>query len=694
MNVSKDEALFSRSVKRLASLGPLLIVPLYMMWDVLFVNSDGHLANPGRLPVVSTVTDLDGAARLAYILSGMAFPWSDSSFVSSPQGAGIWRIETVTQAIQVVLLWSMSRVFTPMISCNLLVLIGWFVTGIAVYRLSRTLGGGIVASLCAAWCVQLLPNIRFMAANFTSYVFIGLPIVVLILTIKFRQDPSRRNLLTLGCGALTVIFFDPYFALFSLWIMILVLSPVLVRLIRNGRPRITSPNSISTVLVWFTCAGLLILISVLPQFLGGGASDRAISVASRFDARNSSLGFESWFHSPFTGVGTVLPLLFFISGVSFLKRSGVECRAPAVICGLYILVSTRFSIPGTDVVLAPAEFFRFVLPGVRFFDRASLVAIPIAVVIGFVQAETWAKHSSSARRTIALQILLFSLSVTSFPNLARPGTTQSYNDWGEIRRELAKVDNPRVLALPLSRRGRDWIEQASFQAPLMNDYVESVFDHEIMMQASHGPGTLVAFLRQHRVTHLLLVPGELSDVLTYGFDEPRFSRVTSIRLNGFGEGPDFEVGLYTYVTLTSDVPCQECGPGPYLIPSFSVLGDLVYPPDVLADGTRWWWSGAGDIELQSNITEISPNRGGTGVKVKLSLAPCAARARISIYAAGFLRIIELTSQMQEATVRLQHSEDGRLSAKLQIFGEPCIPSGDSRSMLVQVQPSLIASDAP
>jgi len=664
-----------------------MVIPLYMMWEVLFLDPHVHLANPGRLPEGSAVTDLDGAARLSYILSGMRFPWSESPFISSPKGAGIWRLETTTQSIQVIFLWCMSRIFAPMMSGNLLIFIGWFMTGVAVYWLGRTIGGSRIASLAAALFVQLLPNLRFMAANFTSYVFICIPVLVLILTLRFRQEPSRRNVFVLGCGLLFVFLFDPYFSLFSLLIVIILLVPEVVGLANKKCFGIPCSIPVKVALVWLASTLVLILASVLPHFMSNVGSDRSISVASRLDARNSSLNFDAWLFSPTTGVGTVLPLLSFITLLSTLRTSEIQRRRLAVVCGLFFLISTRFSIPGTELIFAPAEILRFLMPGVRFFDRASLVAIPIAVVIGFVQSERLSFNFSSTIRSVAPPLLLLCLLVTSLPNISRPGTTRSFNDWGEIRRELAIAENPRVLALPLSRRGRDWIEQASFQTPLMNDYVESVFDREVMLQASHGPGALAAFLRENGITHLIIIPSELSEVLTYKFESPRFSRVASIRLDGFGEGPDFDAGLYSYSTLPGDMSCNGCGFGRFLIPKFIVSGDLVYPPDIIQPGKKWWWTGSGNVMISSSLGGVREHQAELGVK--LSLAPCATQAQVTISSGGRRTSMSLTSDAREKNFLLQSNQTGEGSVALQIRGESCIPVGDFRTMLVQVEPYVV-----
>ena len=128
----------------------ICVVPMLLMSRVLFLDQDSHLANPGQLPKVSTITDLDGAARMAYLLSDMSAPWANTHYVSSPTGASVWRFQSATQGIQILFLWVMSQLVQPMLAANLLVLLGWISTGTATYLIARHFGcRRLVAVFCA-----------------------------------------------------------------------------------------------------------------------------------------------------------------------------------------------------------------------------------------------------------------------------------------------------------------------------------------------------------------------------------------------------------------------------------------------------------------------------------------------------------------------------------------------------------------
>ena len=127
----------------------------------------------------------------------------------------------------------LTRVFPPVVSLNLFVLVGWITTGVAVYALARRLGLGQPSSLVAALAVEMLPSMPTMAANYTSYVFIGIPVYVVCRAIDAATAPSRRNLLWLVGSLGVTAAFDAYWFYFSV-------GSTAVVLLVNGR----------TLLVW------------------------------------------------------------------------------------------------------------------------------------------------------------------------------------------------------------------------------------------------------------------------------------------------------------------------------------------------------------------------------------------------------------------------------------------------------------
>ncbi len=660
------------------------VVPLVTMWQVLILDRKVHLANPGQTPTSSYVTDLDGAARLAYLVSGMTFPWSPSPHISAPTGASIWRFETVTQSLQVILLWLFSRIADPMMSANMLVFLGWTLTGLATYVLARDLGARKVTGLATALIVQLLPSMRFMAANFTSYVYVALPLTVIIYTRRYCLEPGHKKLFSLGIVLLGTALFDPYWFYFSiLAVGVTAISQMLVDY-TNHRPRGFNRHlmflALATVIVFATAR-------LIAGFVGQRGNSRQIVVSTLAETRNGTNSFENWLSSEYVGVGWALIFLSGIALVLIVLRYRSDLMTVGIVGVAFWLLSTRLTLLELEYVFA--AYLRHLMPGVRFFDRAGFIASALLVVLSAVVFERLAITLTRTRFFSFVPLVILSLLPLTFPGSIQTEVTQSYHDWEKIRDELATSSDPQLVALPFMRRGRDWIEQASFNVPLVNDYVFSRNDPEIMLQASHGPGALAAYLVELGTTHLLAVESETDKILKYRFRGPNFDLRETIKLNGFGEGEDFIARLYRIRALPNDRVCRGCGLGELLIPQVVVNGDLVYPPDVADEKTKWWWVGSGSTQVALQFVRLPDSANDRTIwTVKFDLAPCSSRALMTILEGDKSETIVLTSSQPtyERKVELAGNASGAL--QLNAVGELCVPQGDNRQMLYRIQASI------
>jgi hypothetical protein len=673
---------FHRVARWTGLLSSLCVVPITLMWQVLIVSPNSHLANPGPLPTASTVTDLDGAARLVYLLSDMPTPWSETHLISSPSGASIWRVQSLTQSVQIVSMWLLSQVFQPMFVVNLFVLMGWILTGVVVFLLARELGLSTTAAVIASLLVQTLPSMKFMAANFTSYVYVAVPLGCVLMFLRLRERRTARSLFLFLVTLSACVFFDPYWAFFVLLIAVLLTTLTLAGDIwtRKGLQQMIQSLVALVVLGLMWTAGLAIAHRMGETDIG-----RSVGKASHVDVRNSALTLSNLVSTKQMGVGPLLPIAFLVSVVHHLLFSKSKIRLTAAASCLMMMASLRFFVVGTDYEIVPASLLRHVMPGVRFFDRAALIGVALGVilVIGSMEALVSAVQPNRRVTTISLCFLLFV--PFSYPGLGIPKTTKSYDDWSQIRNELAKSKDARVLALPFSRRGRDWIEQASFRAPIANDLAEIVQDPDTILHVSLGPRFFAAYLKAIGVTHLLSSDLDFERFVEYKLESEYFERISHIVLNGFGEGPDYSVDLYRVSQSVDAEICERCPAGPHLKPDIRVTGDLVYPADMLPDGSKWWWLGAGAVDV--SITEFGQLLRFDRERKRnfeLQLAPCASTAVITISDESRRESVSLTQLKPKVSV------SGTLAqgvVSLNIRGKICVPPGDNRPMLVQFRMS-------
>lgn len=670
-----------QSFQRLVVILAIGVVPIVMMWHVLFIDQSVHLANPGTLPFASAVTDLDGAARFAYLLSDMTFPWSNTTFISSPTGASIWRLETFSQLLQTLFLWLSVKIVPPMLAANLLIFLGWYGTGVVVYLIYRRCGGSKWIALACVFAVQLLPSMRFMAANFTSYVAVGIPLLVVLATVIYFQSRTTQNLLLILVSLLINGLYDPYWFMFSAFGVTIVIFTL----------SITRAISQKSTPAFGVSIGVVALYSIIFQGFSSYVTSRTTSGNSREITsgdvswiRSSLLSVDKWSESVHMGVGLVALGLGILALLIFFvfRRKLTNELLILIFAASYIVLSTSISLPLNFGTVELAVNIRNLMPGVRFFDRAALIAGPLFFIFLFLVIEKTlnvSKFNSKIRQS--LLGALVALLPLSFPGISVANTSNSYNDWQEIREELNEVPNPRLLALPFNRWGRDWIEQASFHVPLVNDLYSERNDIDALRHLSNGSDIFAAYLKSYGITHLLIVPKIFDAAVAYSLSEPNFRFVSSIYLNGYGEVPDFFADLYQVTDSPEPSVCKECKFGKELNVQTRVSGPNVHPPDVLSNGEMIWWITGGITKIDF-WTLGKSLRFETPAKLQIDLAPCASYAEVEINNGNSVTTKVLNGQERSQTISTSMSQASYIS--IQATGDTCRVENDPRDLLIQL----------
>jgi hypothetical protein len=575
-----------------------------------------------------------------------------------------------------------------MLAANLLVLVGWIATGIATFAIARNVGCRRSTAVSCAVAVQMVPFLRFMAANFTSYVNVGLPLFCLIAAIKFSQTPSKKNTALLILSLLATSFFDPY------WILLAVFGCTIVIFTQTTSNAIRARSMRSAfmpVLVLGVYASVSAGLRFVASILGQGSMGRSVVVASRDDVGNSVLNWTNWTQSVYTGVGWLVLALFALSLVLLPWIKQRNLAVLTIVALVFISVASKISVPLTNIEVMPAVWLRHALPGVRFFDRVALIAIPLVIV---VVAKTLEEVSSRFRLpTIAYFVisLLVIMLPLSYPNMKVPNVTKSYDDWSGIRSALDMVPDAKVLALPFERRGRDWIEQASFRAPLVNDFVHRVNNQTVVHQASNGQNAFVAYLESIGVTHVLSIDDELSKFLDYKLMKPRFVPVASMVLNGFGEGRDFVLTAYQVAAQPGDKPCTNCRFGTHVRTKIQVVGDLVYPPEMSASGVENWWIGDRNFTMSFSAMSQQHSRAIEQglVQVAVSIAPCASSVEVEINSDQYETRFRLSTSAPTKILNVPMPTSTISDIVFTASGTACRFQSDPRKLLVQVSVTKI-----
>jgi hypothetical protein len=662
----------------------MTLYPVLFMGGTLRPSSPYHLRNAFADP--NLLTDFDGGVRLAQIIQHMDWPWSLSQLSAAPTGESILRWQTATQGIQFGALFVFTRIFPPAFSMNLIVLIGWVLTGLAAYGLARRLGAGVAAALCAGLVAQMLPSMPTMAANYTSYVYIAVPIWVVSRTLDLTTNPTNRNLLWLFAALGVTVFFDPYWFFFSL---VIVAVGVLIRWRAMCSWYVGNSMwaKVGVAVAVISPILLIALVVLIDRLAGDEAMSRPLGVAATGLVAAGLRSPLDWFRSSFEGLGVLVGPLAFVGAMYTLVRRGDERRTVAAAIALVLVLlstRTRFETP-LGSIGSLAEYVRFFMPGVRFFQRAALIAEVMACVAAsvliaeLVKRMTW-RWLGALLATAALFTAAVDLDPPSHRSFQR-----RWDDFGAFREVVWQAPNPVVAAVPFDRAGRSWFELGML-GPVrsINPLYSSERAAETALMASRGPESLAAYLSSLGVTHMLVAEGEQGYPIAYQLEPPRFIRRGAIELNNYEFDPQ-PVILYELRAQPGDRFCAGCAVGG----EYEFIEDVVVRGDVgslEADnsvGTRWWWITGEDSTFDIELADL-----GVAYEVEVELvlgnAPCATPRSISVAAGDKVQLVSLRgSENPVIRVPVMSADDGGV-VTVNVEGTPCRIEGDDRDLMVQV----------
>lgn len=680
------DSLASRQRRRRAALvvSVMCVYPLVFMRGILRPNSPYHLRSPYADPAL--LTDFDGGVRLSQIIEAMRWPWSLSPLSAWPTGEGILRWQTLSQGIQFGALYLLTRVVQPVFAMNLLVFVGWVLTGVATYGLARRLGAARSTALAAGLVAQMLPSIPSMAANYTSYVYICVPVYVLSRTLDMATAPSRRNFAWL-VGALSIsLFFDPYWFFFGLVI-------VLVGFLCNRRVLMEwykgSARALRLVVVTLAGAPLALVASVvvLDRLVAGESSSRPLGIAHPMLIDAGLRAPWHWFRSSTEGVGLVIGFLGLASvGIALWRRSGRARTTAAVITMVLVILSTRTRIETPWFAIGSlAEYARFGLPGVRFFQRAALIGeVMLCVGAVLVVQHAVRRMPSTTWRVVAL-VALPLVAIADLAPLSHRAYQRRWDDFGAFREVIAEAPQPVVAALPFERAGRSWFE-LGLLGPVrsINPLFASDRAAATAAAASRGPGSLAAYLDSLGVTHVMAIEGADGFPITYPLEPPRFVLRGTLELNNYEFDPQ-TVGLFEVHPQAGDVHCVDCaiGGGYELIEGVDTAGEIGTLETQADTGLAWWWSEGAEVEITPALVDLGVQY-DTVLEFTFGNAPCGLPRTISVTSGGITKTVEMRgSDTPVVPVEVTWAMEME-PVTIRIDGELCRIAGDPRVFGVQI----------
>jgi hypothetical protein len=490
------------------------------MWPAVKPGASALMQNSGSL-------DTSGTVFGAQALQRMKFPWSQNLMINPPDGISTTTLANLVQSLRLILLWLLVKFLDPIQSVSIMVLVGWILTGIAAFSLARYLKASMFGAFAAGLICESLPWMREKAMTHVAYVYICIPLFLILLGLKFLENRERKCLLQYLLVLVASFFFDLYWFAFSVILTLLFLLIFTFQKIdsttfksdsdshfelNNRRIRISVGLTFSVLIAYttqsrFNFFGHLVWDdSMIDQF--GGSLVRFVAPPSDHLVFPST---EQWFASRedivnYVGISVfVAALLAMFTGRIFARRQEFQKRlwllAIAMFFGLMTL-PTQVSLFGIDMY-TPVHYMKFLFPRIRVFARAGLITeVVLCVLVGLFVSDL-TRIFKGKYKVMTLQFLLVVLVLIDLNPLGRRFVNDDYSKYSAVRTELNSKQNSVVAVVPLE------LDRNGFPLFVLNNAItafpsDRTFEEDLRLSASQGTDRFFSFLRNRGVTHVLL----------------------------------------------------------------------------------------------------------------------------------------------------------------------------------------------
>ena len=497
------------------TVGLMSVYPVLFMFPALFSGN--------TIMVKKTTSDVGHYVWVAQQLNEMQFPWSRNMAIGAPNGVQFWSPAAMVNGVYWVALWILTRLVSPIVSVNLLLLLGWILSGVSVYFLAKKLGANHSASLVAGISLQMLPWFREKLIAHPLYVFWCVPIVVVILGLNFTRVPTFKNFIYLTLFLILSFFIDLYWFWYSIDIVAVILLINIIFLMRK----------MAAWHVWQSVTTFVIVFAFpVVVYLSYGVLQRRTSSEVTWERplEIATAGFIDQFQGPLKRFITAPPehLLF---ANDFLRNAGREdvvnyVGLSVVVLCLFSLINftkrfwnrelitiwaivvvfmllttpTSFKIVGINVGKL-VDVARQLNPGLRVFSRTGMVSQALLCALAGVGISKLSQRFQ--RKALVACLLLLVIAIDLNP-ISRRLSNDDYKSYESIREILNAETSAVTLELwPALNRlyfPRFYIDDTkSFTWTDYNNRSE-----EVMLHASRGDEDFYKYLDSRGITHLLI----------------------------------------------------------------------------------------------------------------------------------------------------------------------------------------------
>lgn len=509
----------------------------------------------------TSLTDMTATLFEIQQLRRMKFPWSYSTRASFPSGEEFWEIYRIVHSVVWLPAWAIVRIASPILTLNIMILIGWVTTGLGAYALARVVGVQTIWALVGAVLVQMLPWFELKATDHLFYMYVGGPILAIAATLRARERPSVNTALIAVFLVGLLFFLDTYLFVFALLGQIVVCCEVAIR--RKTRHRfkyhLTKPRLYSWRTATFIGAFVSAAVGVSfffaklfetfnEQSLSLGSKDRGITALSDLEQWTGSYSDlitplrNHWLlpmrtleggNTDVVMYGSLVALLIVAVGVAFgdIKRVKPLTWLLFILSIFYILLSVRL-VPTIGPSISFSNLVRYITPGIRVFARASIIGQVLVIVLTVLVLNLRYLKATNSLGRISIGLLIpIILVIDISPNLTTKVVT-SYDRYTNFENIIERVNNGGGLLLPSGKL--EPFELSLYGArdaldfPIHNDS-GSQRDPQIYLHASLGVEDFAAYLQQNSIEFVIAQVNETGEPVLKGYIQDAVRFVLTLR---------------------------------------------------------------------------------------------------------------------------------------------------------------------
>jgi hypothetical protein len=197
-------------------------VRMYALFFVALLATTIFYLAPASTNCTTTIAGAPGDATAGGVWTAWTYkhvpgpPWlAKTPLTGAPSGERFWEPQFLTAATLLVPTWAISHFTTPQCTWNVMIMLGFLLTGLAMFAFAFWLTGRPLVASFAAFAFTFSPFRMLKAEGHLAYVHAEFLILILFASLLVWKGPSLRRAVLLG-GALAAAFYtDGYYVLMA-----------------------------------------------------------------------------------------------------------------------------------------------------------------------------------------------------------------------------------------------------------------------------------------------------------------------------------------------------------------------------------------------------------------------------------------------------------------------------------------------